>query len=517
MTVKRRSLVVALIAAACVIAAAVAGIIARLQHGPPGVPPKMVPAAWAEYRTSLGHTRHQDKVTCTDCHDYEREGFKNPGVAPCGRCHAKEAGRFHTGSDTKKTDCLTCHVFGPKQEPPKCIGCHAEPEGHFAAITTHATTECSKCHSPHGQPSIATGDCAGCHKELAPKHAEHAGSKGCTDCHVPHAPAASAIQECSTCHKEPAGPKPAGHDSCIGCHKPHDFVAGGASGCMGCHGVKETFLAATVPAHAVCTSCHAPHAPAAAAGSCIRCHSNIQVRHADKTACVACHEPHAGDLNAKASPCTSCHGKIAAADKGTHAAGTSCTSCHKTHDFDAPKNKLVLCASCHAPEANLVSTNRGHIDCAACHGASTHKPTAAPPCATCHAKEQASAPKGHQACLRCHEPHRGSRLPAAASCTSCHANKTHALHDAVKGGCETCHRPHGPGGVPSPPACTTCHQRDQLPALHLVSAHSTCATCHSSHEAPRSDRATCTGPCHTDHRDHQPQIQVCKGCHVFRR
>jgi hypothetical protein len=135
-------------------------------------------------------------------------------------------------------------------------------------------------------------------------------------------------------------------------------------------------------------------------------------------------------------------------------------------------------------------------------------------CANCHTKEQASAPKGHQACLGCHEPHSGSHLPKA-TCASCHADKTGGPHDALKNGCATCHRAHGPAGIPAPPACTTCHTDKPLPALHTVTAHKDCATCHSPHKSKVPDRATCTGTCHADRKGHQPQAQVCTGCHAF--
>ncbi len=74
-----------------------------------------MPASWAEYRTSLGHVQHvgQSNVTCKDCHDYERDGFKVPGPAACARCHAKEGARLLAGNVTKMSDCLTCHAFAP--------------------------------------------------------------------------------------------------------------------------------------------------------------------------------------------------------------------------------------------------------------------------------------------------------------------------------------------------------------------------------------------------------------------
>ena len=191
-------------------------------------------------------------------------------------------------------------------------------------------------------------------------------------------------------------------------------------------------------------------------------------------------------------------------------------SCHKPHDFSPPA-KAGLCVTCHARETALVATNPGHRDCASCHGASAHRPTVALACGSCHAKEQTTAPKGHQACASCHEAHTGSLLPKATACVSCHQKKEGGPHESVKGGCNTCHRPHGPGGPSSPPACATCHVKSQLPALHSVTMHANCVECHTSHGPPRSDRATCTGSCHVDRRNHQPGVKVCAGCHVFRK
>ncbi|MGO8994601.1 MAG: hypothetical protein ACLQVI_14895 [Polyangiaceae bacterium] len=516
MTSKRWALAVLLLAVVCVGGFGVYRFVARRMPAPAGVPAETVPASWAEYRTSLGHTQHvgKENLTCKSCHDYERDGFKNPGPAPCVACHAKEGAKLHAGGVTKMTDCLTCHAFAPEQKIPTCISCHTEPAGRFAAITsTHATTDCVQCHSPHGDPSVVAKACEGCHTERAPEHAAHAGSAGCGDCHKPHAPAKVALAECSTCHKEPAGPTPAGHDSCIGCHEPHAFVAT-ANVCVGCHGAKDTLVATSVPAHAICTSCHTPHDPANAALSCAGCHAQVKVTHGDKTACITCHTPHSEDVNLKVVACTTCHAAIAPTDTGAHAGSTPCTSCHKPHDFQPATNKLALCASCHAKESTLASSNAGHADCASCHGPSTHQPKAGTACGSCHTKEQASAPKGHQACLGCHQPHSGSHIPTA-TCASCHADKTGGPHDALKNGCTTCHRAHGPGGIPKPPACATCHADGPLPALHTVLAHKDCATCHSPHKSKVPDRATCTGSCHADRKTHQPQAQVCTGCHAF--
>jgi hypothetical protein len=531
------SLVVIL--AIVVVVVGVAAWVKLIPHAPPGISPQLVPAAWATYRTSVGHTLHvgQKNVTCKDCHDYEREGFKNPGAAPCVHCHAKQAAKAHTSDEKHTIDCVTCHVFAPDKEPPRCIGCHGEavsgpahtpgvakPEGALSAIHTHATTDCSDCHRMHDEPKVVVKDCAGCHTETAASHAEHAGTKGCQDCHRSHEPAARARVECAGCHKTPAGPKPASHDACLTCHEPHDFVATPA-GCAECHAGKPTLLAATTPAHAICTSCHVPHAPETAAASCAGCHTTTKVsHHGDRTSCTGCHEPHGADPASKVTSCTSCHANMLSSGSPVHAPGVACSGCHKPHDFAAAP-KPTLCATCHAREVSLTNkmhdarpatVTSDHTTCASCHGASTHAPTAAPPCATCHAEEQKTAPTGHQACTSCHDAHSGETLPQA-ECKTCHAKEAASPHGALSSGCASCHRPHGPKGPDKAPACASCHAKPELPALHQVAAHGSCAGCHDSHGPPRSDRATCTTGCHADRRQHHPEAPTCAGCHVFRR
>jgi hypothetical protein len=505
-------------AALAVLAFGMAALILWWPRGPREVLPENVPPSWTEYRTSPGHQSHvgRQRIECHACHEIERDGFKNPGTAVCGTCHAKEAARMHRGgAGAQATSCLSCHTFAPDAPAPTCIGCHVTPRGLLAAVVQHATTDCAKCHRVHESPPIVPAGCTSCHEERAARHAAHEGSAGCADCHRDHAPAAAALAMCSFCHSAPAGPRPAGHDSCIGCHRPHDFVAGGERACIGCHGEKATLVAAQVPAHAVCTSCHTPHAPADAASSCVRCHATVQVAHGGG-GCVDCHVPHAQEPRPVAIECTSCHARVAAFETGAHAGGIVCQACHKPHGF-AGVDPKTLCNSCHSREISLVASNVGHRNCGECHGAMlAHAPAAAPACGTCHAKEQATAPTGHLQCQACHDPHAGQPTPA---CASCHQDKANGPHQAVAGGCETCHRPHGPAGIAASPSCAACHARSTLPALHAATGHSDCAACHvSSHAAPHDDRATCMASnCHADRRNHQPQAQVCTGCHVFRR
>jgi hypothetical protein len=527
---RRRAIFGALFVGILVVSALVAGIVRRWPSSPGGVPPGLVPASWETFRTSPGHRKHvgRDDVACKDCHDYEREGFKNPGAAPCARCHEKQALHAHKGNAERKTDCLTCHVFAPDRDAPRCLGCHKEPEGQLAAVKTHATTECATCHKMHDPEAAAKHDCGGsCHEQRATKHTERPTSKGCADCHKPHTPAAVAVTQCKTCHREPSGDRPAGHDSCIGCHQPHDFVAHGPVACVRCHSEKATLgvrregalaLLSTRDrqasvAHGPCTSCHTPHAPAKAGSACQACHADVRVEHGTKGACTECHDPHPADARRIVRPCTSCH-TVARPDAAAHAGHVACATCHRPHDFPPPRG-TAICSRCHEIESALTVKSSGHKDCTSCHTkGAAHDPKPAPDCGTCHAAEASSAPAGHKACQGCHDPHSGERK---ATCATCHEGRTHGPHEKVGGGCQTCHAPHGPNGPRKPPSCNTCHVPAQLPSLHGVAAHAVCTTCHTSHGPPRSDRATCTSTCHANRRDHQPQAAVCTGCHVFRR
>jgi hypothetical protein len=80
-------------AAALALALIVAIIVHFVRRPPPvpGVPAALVPASWNEYRTSSGHQTHVNKagLQCKECHAYETNGFKDPGTAPCAKCHEK--------------------------------------------------------------------------------------------------------------------------------------------------------------------------------------------------------------------------------------------------------------------------------------------------------------------------------------------------------------------------------------------------------------------------------------------
>jgi hypothetical protein len=510
-----------------------------------GVPAHLVPASWASYRTSAGHAAHVGKkdVACRDCHAYEAEGFQNPGIAPCKRCHVPESTHAHGGGSDRDdaTGCTTCHAFAPNKKAPTCIGCHETSTGHLMAIGVHATTACAECHMPHGQATAAstTRACTACHEERSTRHAAHQGSSGCSDCHAPHIAAREARSTCRGCHATPAGMRPANHEACVTCHAPHDLRVADAglpstraraeaqvaspahpsaqgvraTECGSCHAPKATLAASRTPEHGICTSCHAPHAPnASAPGACATCHQEVHVDHGrGPGTCIACHAPHGKDPTRIAAACTSCHQAVAATDGAAHAGKTPCRACHADHAFKASR-ETARCERCHVSEAGRVAKSKGHGACAQCHGGGIHLPQKGAACTTCHKTEAATAPKGHAGCGSCHETH-GATVPAPGACATCHKPEAATKHSA----CSSCHRPHGPSGVASPPACTTCHDGPKLPALHGVTDHAKCVTCHTSHGPPRADRATCTTGCHEGREKHQPQAAVCNGCHVFRK
>src|ERR1700733_15145135 len=84
----------------------IAGIVLYWRaHRVAPVPPNLIPSSWEVARTSPGHTEHVGKLglACKECHDYEKDGFKNPGSGPCTSCHQKQTSHSHQGDAALKT------------------------------------------------------------------------------------------------------------------------------------------------------------------------------------------------------------------------------------------------------------------------------------------------------------------------------------------------------------------------------------------------------------------------------
>ncbi|MEO6951373.1 MAG: hypothetical protein ABI321_06130 [Polyangia bacterium] len=311
MTTLARRVIYGLAAAVVLIVACVVVYVKLRPHGPPGVPPELVhvPVSWAQYRATPGHQTHVGggKAECRDCHDFDSNGFKNPGTRVCTRCHTHEAAGAHHGPGSGSGECLTCHTFAPEDTVTTCIDCHRSPQGGLPAIVHHATVDCSTCHHLAQTPSLVLADCTGCHDKIELKHqtmgpSRNPGSHGCVDCHHGHEPASAAKTVCTSCHNENKLPHPRGHDACTSCHVPHDFAARDGA-CIGCHGHKRTLADRVVPAHGVCINCHNPHVPGSAASACAGCHWNMQVTsHGKEKACTSCHALHGDDPHSVGGP-----------------------------------------------------------------------------------------------------------------------------------------------------------------------------------------------------------------------
>ena len=535
------------------------------------------PAGSDAGRSAHALAKHVSKVVaCAACHDVhgDRAAGARVVLADCTACHAstsvahgKTVVTAREGVDASTPLLEVAMRFATDARAAKELRDGGVPSDGGHTSHAGAVQVCTTCHAPHSGGAEARGTCVSCHAgkdadahdapRVDPRGRNVAGHQACTTCHEPHRATKDATRTCEGCHGDHraattnAATTKAGHTACTTCHTPHAPAEAGASCASGaCHGGKTALASSRVAAHAKCNSCHDVHQPTKSpALACVRCHGDVQPKHpgfttktAGPSACVGCHTAHPATAGAKSAAsatsvaCSSCHAK-AHGDKGFHVGGVTCTQCHSAHDFGAamlrphgatPTNAAALpktpakpealaqCARCHAAEKAAVAQRPGHTDCESCHGAA-HNPVKKPACATCHAQEVATAPKGHSACASCHDSHSGARGTRAV-CTNCHAEKAKAPHGNLGNGCASCHAAHGPKGILVPPPCTTCHTQAKLEGLHSASGHAAnCASCHSSHAAPRSDRATCTSSCHVDRRNHQPEAKLCKGCHMFEK
>ncbi len=530
------------------------------------------------------HAGKEASLTCAGCHAVAQGTtaalvqHAGPATA-CRACHVP-----HT-PPTVVASCDGCHVgIGAAHGKKKVVAPDADAGATLATLASvpdggadawleamrepgkqgvdGAAAICSTCHAPHAPAKAARDTCASCHvgsglsaAATAPKIVPEqktgkAGGKvalheACVTCHTPHAATKTAVKACVGCHADHrAVADVAGHADCQSCHAPHSpSGANAAAKCTSCHANHQAL--GSPKEHAACVSCHDPHIPKASpGGACAKCHADVHSGHPGGpprgvagltaiapavTACTGCHAPHPAKPETTVATCTSCHAQLSpklATDHSAHGGMVACTTCHAEHGFVTGAAKPAFCAKCHASVVKAVAPNAGHADCISCH-VSSHTPVRKVACNGCHAKEAATAPKGHAECRNCHDKHSGAMIvgktnpmasPAGfkAFCLTCHAPKAKEQHGDVPGGCANCHRAHGPTGPATPPACTSCHTKATLPGLHATHSYANCASCHGGHTPPSATRETCTKGCHEAKKTHQPEAKTCTGCHVFR-
>lgn len=488
---------------------------------PPELPdggPLIVPESYQRAAETGGHVAHVGAalpdgglLTCSACHDLERNGFLTPGLLRCKDCHPERADFRHAADaglpEGERISCTSCHPFLDRpgalllSSPWECIECHQAPMGRRQAIVVHGAA-CNYCHQPHRAPFTRPAECIHCHPvDLVHGAPAESVARTCMGCHRQHRPAMEATPTCLACHSDASKQKraaarvdqsallPEGHVSCGSCHKPHRFSAKEVKPCATCHQAKPVLAKAeNKKAHQECKGCHAVHQPKGAPKECQECHARLSSTHPvkdDLHACKSCHPPHQPlPPGQKAVTCESCHQAptFAAVTHGADAAenkpALACNKCHPPHAFHVAKGGgPALCRGCHREEHATTARVKkaGHAACTTCHLGLPHAPGQKKPCRECH-QAQSNGPKGHLECAKCHLPH---------------AAKVEK-------------------------SCVSCHPLAELKGLHKVKKHQDCKGCHSPHLVmPTAQKEMCLGACHKLPTKHDPAMERCTGCHLF--
>lgn len=510
---------VGLVAVALAIVGAVIFVVIAHRDTPTS-PTKTVPATWEQARTSPMHALHvgSKKVACTECH---AQGFDAPpSEDSCakGACHGAVAANAHVGNASSKTPCLTCHVFGANKAAASCVDCHSGKP--VAAPAAHASAPCASCHAVHGAKGerAVLGDCTACHAGGAVHGRAHvAPSDAGVEAGV-LAPETARVDAPLAALLFAAGPHPAPSDAagamCSSCHAPHQPRAAAREACAGCH----------VAASRVREGARLGASPDVLAGGGLAAIAAAAPevtprgpRTAGHEACVTCNAPHDA-TRAATKACATCHADHAGASKvSAHAA---CTTCHAPH---APREAATACARCHEGKAALsAATVTAHAACNSCHD--PHRPDRAPAsaCASCHALVSPTHPgapasavklasSAGAACVGCHKPHgAGAKVSA---CSSCHtkARDDRAFH-AKTTACSSCHAPHAFQLASAGAAlCAKCHA-PVAAAVASRKGHAACASCHGAAHTP-TPKPACS-KCHADEARTAPRGHAaCASCH----
>ena len=485
----------ALLVAACLVAASLAGLLpaapagAQVSPGPLAAPHQ----AWDNLTACFQcHSRSETMTQrCLACHTEiawyrarKRGLHARAAGTECAKCHPDHAGRefamvhWEEGSPEKfrheragwplsgahaRVACRSCHRVESQRSPvvPK-IRKRSRAESWLGLETA-----CASCHAdPHaGRFGL---ECATCHrvtswKEIAERGFDHERTR------FPLRGRHAAVA-CASCHdpKTAWGPKPA-FAACADCHEDAHAgtatLAGKKADCAACHGV-DGWTPSTFPAerhaktaypltgkHAgvACADCHVRVAPGAAAASLGRARVRMRPRF---DACERCHEDAHG-------------GQLAAARTGTRT-GSACADCHTTAGF--------------RPSGFRVS------DHAALRFA----------LAGAHAKA---------ACRDCHAVDR-SGLPPPAGRER--AGKAGFVFRITELECAACHAdPHGgrfaaAGARPEPRGCVGCHGVESFrPASYDVERHA-----RSRFPLEGAHRATPCAACHKELRGSMPRSSL---------
>ncbi len=237
-----------------------------------------------------------------------------------------------------------------------------------AGSTARRNTPYTKYLEIPGAEKVGSGQCAGCHDEIAKNfrrtlHAQQ--DLQCEDCHGN-----------GSLHVQ-SGDK----SKIIGARAQKPEAASGM--CLSCHADNEHLSNWQAGAHLRnkirCQDCHTVHAAELKAENrrerneaCVRCHRKQEaegllpyhhpVREA-KMVCDDCHDPHGGSSgkNLRASNvnglCLQCHAEFQGPFSFQHApVSENCSKCHKVHG-SAERNLLtvsqpMLCLQCHSAHHN---------------------------------------------------------------------------------------------------------------------------------------------------------------------